>query len=83
VQHLLSDPNKSSQRFYSMSAQIRQERADYHDILERTQKATMDITPWMDWFLQCPGPCHLRSRSYPRNRACKARFWDTLGDCAE
>jgi Fic family protein len=38
-----------------MSAQIRQERADYYDILERTQKATMDITPWMDWFLQCPG----------------------------
>src|SRR5580692_9212817 len=54
----------SSQRFYSMSAQIRLERNAYYDILERTQSgapdaaATMDITPlditaWMDWFLAC------------------------------
>ena len=35
--------------------QIQQEGADYYDILERTQKATMDITPWMDWFLGCLG----------------------------
>src|SRR6185312_12158179 len=49
----LARSEQSTQRFYSMSAQIRQERADYYDILERTQKATMDITPWMDWFLQC------------------------------
>jgi Fic family protein len=46
----LARSEQSSQRFYSMSAQIRQERADYYDIPERTQKATMDITPWMDWF---------------------------------
>ncbi len=51
----LARSEQSSQRFYSMSAQIRQERADYYDILEQTQKATMDITPWMDWFLQCLG----------------------------
>ena len=46
----LARSEQSSQRFYSMSTQIRQERADYYDIPERTQKATMDITPWMDWF---------------------------------
>ena len=51
----LARSEQSPQRFYSMSAQIRQERADYYDILERTQKATMDITPWMDWFLECLG----------------------------
>src|SRR5208282_5606585 len=39
----LARSEQSSQRFYSMSAQIRQEHADYYDILERTQKATMDI----------------------------------------
>jgi Fic family protein len=42
----------SSQRFYSMSAQVRQERADYYRILERTQQGTLDITPWMEWFLE-------------------------------
>jgi Fic family protein len=45
----------SPQRFYSMSAQIRQERAAYYDILEQTQKGTMDVTPWIKWFLECLG----------------------------
>ena len=43
----------SSKRFYSMSAQICEERNDYYDILERTQKGTLDVTPWMEWFLGC------------------------------
>src|SRR5208337_4920622 len=38
----------SPQRFYSMSAQIRQERNAYYAILEETQKGTMDITPWQE-----------------------------------
>ena len=45
----------SAQRFYSMSAQICQERNDYYDILERTQRRTLDVTPWMEWFLACLG----------------------------
>jgi Fic family protein len=43
----------SSQRFYSMSAQIRRERNAYYDILETTQKGDLDVTPWMQWFLGC------------------------------
>src|SRR3954452_7794898 len=35
------------QRFYSMSAQIRKERKAYYDILERTQRGTLDITNWL------------------------------------
>src|SRR5690606_11159494 len=49
----LARSERSSQRFYSMSAQIREERGEYYGILERTQKGTMDITPWMEWFLGC------------------------------
>jgi Fic family protein len=51
----LARSEQSPQRFYSVSAQIRQERTAYYGILERTQKATMDVTPWMDWFLACFG----------------------------
>src|ERR1035441_6120688 len=51
----LARSENSPQRFYSMSAQIQQERASYYDILKRTQKGTMDITPWMEWFLGCRG----------------------------
>lgn len=50
----LARSEDSPQRFYSMSAQIRVERKGYYDILERTQKAAdLDITPWLEWFLQC------------------------------
>lgn len=46
----------SSQRFYSMSAQITgqsEARDVYRDMLERTQKSTLDITDWVEWFLAC------------------------------
>ena len=76
----LARSEQSSQRFYSMSAQIRQERADYFDILERTQKATMDITPWMDWFLGCLGRTIEGARSILGSVLSKAHFWETFGD---
>jgi Fic family protein len=41
----------SPQRFYSLSAQIQRERKAYYDILERTQKASLDVTDWLAWFL--------------------------------
>ncbi|WP_297092528.1 Fic family protein [uncultured Draconibacterium sp.] len=50
---LLAQSDKSTQRFYSMSAQIRVERNGYYDILERTQKGSLDITEWIKWFLSC------------------------------
>jgi Fic family protein len=43
----------TEQRFYSMSAQIRRERNDYYQALERTQKGELDVTSWQDWFLNC------------------------------
>mgnify|MGYP006171048229 FL=1 len=50
---LLAQSDKSTQRFYSMSAQIRIERNQYYDILEKTQKGDLDITDWIVWFLNC------------------------------
>ena len=50
----LARSEESPQRFYSMSSQIRAERNAYYDILESTQKqASLDVTPWLDWFLSC------------------------------
>lgn len=51
----LTRSEQSPQRFYSMSAQIRAERADYYDTLEFTQKGDLDVTAWMEWFLGCLG----------------------------
>jgi Fic family protein len=50
---MLARSEKSPQRSYSMSSQIRREREDYYALLQRTDRGTMDITPWLDWFLGC------------------------------
>jgi len=47
----LARSENSSQRFYSMSAQIRRDRKNYYTMLERTQKGDLDVTRWMEWFL--------------------------------
>jgi Fic family protein len=49
----LARAEKSAQRFYSLSAQIQRERKQYYEQLEATQRGTMDVTPWLDWFLAC------------------------------
>src|SRR5688572_7806141 len=49
----LARSESSPQRFYSMSSQIRLERSAYYKVLERSQKGALDITPWLEWFLDC------------------------------
>ena len=76
----LARSEKSSQRFYSMSAQIQQERAAYYDILEQTQKATMDVTPWMEWFMGCLARAIEGAQDTLGAVLSKARFWESLMD---
>ena len=47
----LARADGSPQRFYSLSAQIQRERRAYYDVLEATQKGTLDVTGWLTWFL--------------------------------
>ncbi|MBZ5628851.1 MAG: Fic family protein [Acidobacteriia bacterium] len=74
----LARSENSSQRFYSMSAQIRQEGAAYYDILEQTQKASMDVTPWMEWFLGCLGCAIDGAQTVLSAILAKARFWERM-----
>ena len=76
----LARSENSPQRFYSMSAQIRQERNAYYDILEQTQKGTMDITPWMEWFLGCLGRAIDGAQTTLSAVLDKARFWERIQD---
>jgi len=72
---LLAQSDKSTQRFYSMSAQIRLERKQYYEILEKTQKGNLDITEWIKWFLNCLINS-LKSTDIVLNRVLfKAEFW--------
>ena len=48
----LSRADRTNQRFYSMSAQIMKSKKGYYDILESTQKASMDISQWLVWYIE-------------------------------
>ena len=74
----LARSEHSSQRFYSMSSQIRQERAAYYEILEETQKGGLDVTPWMEWFLGCLGRAIEGAQTTLGAVLDKARFWESL-----
>lgn len=71
----LARSEDGAQRFYSMSAQIRQERSAYYDILEATQKGDLDITAWLQWFLDCLDRAFGRSEIVLAAVLKKARFW--------
>jgi Fic family protein len=78
----LARSENSPQRFYSMSAQIRQERGAYYEILEETQKGTLDITPWMEWFLGCLGRAIDGAQTTLGGVLAKARFWEAIAGVA-
>ncbi|MCY4621862.1 MAG: Fic family protein [bacterium] len=68
----------SSQRFYSMSSQIRAERRSYYNILERTQKGPTDISGWMKWFLECLGRAIDQAQITLAAVLTRARFWERI-----
>lgn len=71
----LAQMESTGQRFYSMSAQIQRERARYYEILERTQKGSLDITEWLMWFLVCFGRAIDGADTESQSVLRKAEFW--------
>jgi Fic family protein len=76
----LARSEESPRRFYSMSAQIRLERSDYYRTLEHTQKGTMDITAWMEWFLSCLTRAIESAQTALSGVLTTARYWEKLRD---
>ena len=77
---LLARSEKSTNRFYSLSAQIQRERNSYYAILEKTQKGNLDITLWMEWFLNCLLRAIQTAATTLDKILHKARFWDAISD---
>ena len=75
---MLARSDATPQRFYSMSAQIRQERNAYYTILEQTQKGDMDITLWLSWFLACLDRALDVTEGLLQSIYAKARFWEQV-----
>ncbi len=72
---LLARADGGPRRFYSLSAQIQRERKAYYDILERTQKRSMDVTEWLLWFLETLHRAVDQAEITLDAVLAKARFW--------
>lgn len=72
---LLAQSDKSNQRFYSLSAQIRLERKQYYEMLEKTQKGDLNITNWIVWFLTCLSNALKSTETVLTKVLFKADFW--------
>jgi Fic family protein len=73
---LLARAEQSTQRFYSLSSQIQQERNAYYEVLEKSQKGSLDITPWIEWYLNCMKHAIAASEKTLEAVLVKARFWE-------
>lgn len=71
----LAKSERSTERFYSMSTQIQQERKAYYEVLETTQKGDLDITRWLDWFLNCLEKAIEKADAALASVLSKAHFW--------
>jgi Fic family protein len=74
----LARSDKSAQRFYSMSAQILEEKSEYYRILEKSQKGALDITGWLSWFLSCLDRAIDKSEKLTEGAIEKESFWNEL-----
>jgi Fic family protein len=71
----LSKADGVNQRFYSMSSEINRQKKAYYAILEKTQKNTLDITQWLDWFLNCLKNSIISSHLIIDKVIWKHQFW--------
>ena len=72
----LAKSDATPYRFYSMSTQIALARKEYYDILEQTQKGSLDITVWLLWFLgRMETAINVAMETIERTLS-KATFWE-------
>ena len=76
----LARSENSSQRFYSMSGQICRDRKAYYEILEKTQRAGLEVTEWLAWFLGCLDRAIKNSETIFDSVREKNLFWEFYAD---
>lgn len=74
---LLAKSENSPNRFYSMSSQIQKNRKSYYEILQITQKESVDITSWIVWFLKNMSAAIEHSEELLQDVIRRTEFWNT------
>ena len=73
---MLARSERTSKRFYSMSAEIKLMRSEYYEVLERTQRGDGDITEWLLWFLRCFDAALDSTEENLSAVLARARYWE-------
>lgn len=76
---MLARTEKTTARFYSMSALLRADQQSYQDALERAQKGSLDLTSWLAWYLLSLSRAIEAAKITQEQVFQKARFWDEYG----
>ncbi len=74
----LARADGTAERFYSMSTQIEAERKEYYLQLEQSQRPSLNITRWLEWFLACLGRAIERADEALSGVMHKARMWEMI-----
>lgn len=76
----LAQADDCQQRFYSMASQIESERKNYYSELEKQQRLNLDITRWLDWFLNCLEKTLLKAEDAVSRVFFKAQLWKIVSE---
>ena len=79
---MLARADGMTQRYYSLSSAILNNRKAYYEQLEQTQKGDLDITGWIAWFLVTLYQAIASSISKTDSVIKKTDFWDRHADTA-
>lgn len=67
--------HQQSLRLFSLSLAILNNRSDYYEILEKSQKADLDISQWLTWFVSMVETSIKDANKQIETSLFKARFW--------
>jgi Fic family protein len=79
---MMARHEQTALRFYSMSAQIRRERNAYYSILESTSKGTLNITAYLEWFIDMLEHTFETTEKSIQTALNKANFWESHKETA-
>lgn len=72
----LGQAGHEAARFHAMSASILADREGYYRVLEASQKGSLDITPWLAWFLRTLKDSLLRALARIDRVILKTHYWN-------
>lgn len=72
----LARADRTNQRFYSISAQIMKSKKEYYDVLESTQKGSMDVSQWLVWYFERLTEALDATNETLSKILKKAKFWE-------